>query len=107
MGLDDVTLGDPRLQSSILELVQFGVIAGRRLGKNVLTVLTGNTIEDGSYAIEWSKALLGRCLVVDVNPDFNIWIDLKDNQDIDPVVVGFLKDHNEFFAPKVDCEKTT
>lgn len=105
--LDDVTLSDPRLQSAILEIVQFGKIAGETLGKNVIVVLTGNTTADGAYAVEWSKPLLGRCLLVNLEPDMDVWLDLDDNQDIDPVVVGFLKDHPEFFAPKVDDEKTT
>ncbi|MCP4482595.1 MAG: hypothetical protein GY817_07495, partial [bacterium] len=105
--LDDVTLGDPRLQSSILEIVQFGVIAGRQLGRNVFVMLTGNTTEDGAYAIEWSKALLGRCMLISLEPNFDIWTGYPDNQDVDAVVVAFLKDHSQFFAPNVDDEATT
>jgi hypothetical protein len=105
--LDDVTLGDPRLQSSILEIVQFGVIAGRQLGRNVFVILTGNTTEDGAYAVEWSKALLGRCMLIGLEPNFDIWTGYPDNQDVDAVVVAFLKDHAQFFAPNVDDEKTT
>jgi hypothetical protein len=105
--LDDVTLGDPRLQSSILEIVQFGVIAGRQLGRNVFVILTGNTTEDGAYAVEWSKALLGRCMLIGLEPNFDIWTGYPDNQDVEAVVVAFLKDHAQFFAPNVDDEKTT
>ncbi len=104
---DDVTLGDPQLQSAILEIVQFGVIANEKLGRNVLIILTGNGTSDGSYAVEWSKALLGRALLIDFEPDFDYWLNLDSNQDVDPVVVGFLKDFPDFFAPEVDCEKTT
>lgn len=105
--LDDVTLGDPRLQSAILEVVQFGMIANEKLGRNVIIVLTGNTTADGAYAVEWSKPLLGRCMLVNLEPNYDIWCDLKDNQDVEPVVMGFLKDHNSFFAPEVGDEDTT
>lgn len=105
--LDDVTLGDPRLQSAILEVVQFGMIANEKLGRNVIIVLTGNTTADGAYAVEWSKPLLGRCLLVNLEPNFDHWCDLEVNQDLDAVIIGFLKDHNAFFAPEVDDEETT
>jgi len=105
--LDDVTLGDPSLQAAILEIVQFGVIAGEKLGRNVLIFLTGNKTDDGAYAVEWSKPLLGRCMLIDVEPNFDVWVDLKENSTIDPVIVGFLKDHPHFFAPVVDDPKTT
>jgi hypothetical protein len=98
--LDDVTIADPRLQGAILELVQFGVIAGETLGINVLIILTGNGVEDGSYASAWSGALLGRALFVSKEPDFDVWLELQDNKSIDPVVVAFLKDHPKFFAPE-------
>jgi hypothetical protein len=105
--LDDVTLGDPRLQSAVLEVVQFGVIANDQIGRNVIIVLTGNTTADGAYAVEWSKPLLGRCMLVNLEPNFDIWCDLDDNQNIEPVVLGFLKDHGSFFAPEVGDDDTT
>jgi len=105
--LDDVTLGDPRLQSAVLEVVQFGVIANDQIGRNVIIVLTGNTTADGAYAVEWSKPLLGRCMLVNLEPNFDIWCDLDDNQNIEPVVMGFLKDHGSFFAPEVGDDDTT
>lgn len=105
--LDDVTLGDPRLQSAVLEVVQFGMIANEKIGDNVIIILTGNTTADGAYAVEWSKPLLGRCMLVNLEPKFDIWVDLDDNQGIEAVIVGFLKDHGKFFAPEVGDEETT
>lgn len=105
--LDDVTLGDPRLQSAVLEVVQFGIIANEQIGRNVIIVLTGNTTADGAYAVEWSKPLLGRCMLVNLEPNYDVWCDLDDNQNIEPVVMGFLKDHGSFFAPEVGDDDTT
>lgn len=103
--LDDVTLADPRLQSGLLELVQFGRIGDFDIGPNVLIAMTGNGIEDGCHATEWNKALLGRSLLVEYEPDFDKWIQLPCNTNIDPSVVGFLKSFGQFFAPHADDEK--
>lgn len=103
--LDDVTLADPRLQSGLLELVQFGRIGDFELGENVLIAMTGNGIEDGCSAVEWNKALLGRSMLINYEPDFDTWIDLPANKNLDPSVVGFLKENPGFFAPSADDEK--
>ncbi|MBD8089161.1 hypothetical protein IFT48_04135 [Pseudomonas fluorescens] len=97
--LDDVTLADPRLQSGLLELVQFGRIGDFEIGENVLVAMTGNGIEDGCSAVEWNKALLGRSMLINYEPDFDAWIDYPCNRDLDPSVIGFLKENGGFFAP--------
>ncbi len=105
--LDDVTLGDPRLQSGLLELVQFGRIGDFQLGKNVLIAMTGNGVEDGCSAVEWNKALLGRSMLVKYEPNFDEWMELPCNRSLDPSVAGFLKAFSGFFAPKPDDEKAS
>lgn len=97
--LDDVTLADPRLQSGLLELVQFGRIGDFQIGDNVLVAMTGNGIEDGCSAVEWNKALLGRSMLINYEPDFDAWLEYPANRDLDPSVVGFLKENPGFFAP--------
>jgi len=97
--LDDVTLADPRLQSGLLELVQFGRIGDFEIGENVLVAMTGNGIEDGCSAVEWNKALLGRSMLINYEPDFDAWIDYPCNRELDPSVIGFLKENQGFFAP--------
>lgn len=102
---DDVTLADERLQSAILEIVQFGRIGDVLLGKNVLPVMTGNTVQDGCFATEWSKALLGRCQLIHFEPNFDQWLAAECNSNLDPSVIAFLKDNPQFFAPAVSDEK--
>lgn len=103
--LDDVTLGDPRLQSGLLELVQFGRIGDFQLGKNVVIAMTGNGINDQCSAVEWNKALLGRSMLIEYEPDFDAWMDLPCNKSIDASVAGFLKAFPGFFAPSADDDK--
>lgn len=100
--LDDVTLADPRLQSGLLELVQFGRIGDFQLGPNVLIAMTGNGIEDGCSAVEWNKALLGRSMFVEYEPDFTAWLEYDCNKELDTTVIGFLKENEGFFAPSAD-----
>jgi hypothetical protein len=103
--LDDVTLADPRLQSGLLELVQFGRIGDFELGINVLVAMTGNGVGDGCSAVEWNKALLGRSMFVEYEPDFDAWLKYPCNKDIDSSVVGFLKEYHGFFAPTTDDDQ--
>lgn len=102
--LDDITTGDERLQSAVLDIVQFHSIGEEKLGGNVLIVLTGNRSDDGCYAVEWSKALLGRCMVIEHQADFKKWLVHKDNTNTDPIVIAFLHDNPEYFAPQVSDE---
>ncbi len=105
---DDVTLSDGRVQNALLEIIQFGVIANRRIGKNVVVFLTGNKTDDGAYAIEWSAPLVGRCVKISLEPSFDLWLTYPDNQNVCPTVVGFLKEHgNKWFAPASGDEDTT
>lgn len=103
--LDDVTLADPRLQSGLLELVQFGRIGDFELGANVLVAMTGNGVGDGCSAVEWNKALLGRSMFVEYEPDFDTWLGYPCNKDLDPSVVGFLKENGGYFAPGADDDQ--
>jgi len=103
--LDDVTLADPRLQSGLLELVQFGRIGDFELGENVLVAMTGNGVGDGCSAVEWNKALLGRSMFVEYEPDFDAWLKYPCNENLDPAVVGFLKEQSSYFAPGADDDK--
>lgn len=95
---DDVTLSDPRVQGALLEIVQFGVIGGERIGKNVLIFLTGNTVNDGAYAVEWSSALIGRCVFLKPKPNFKRWLSFEENLNICPSVVSFLHENPRFFC---------
>ena len=105
--LDDVTAAEPRLQSAILDLVQFGRIANMELGENVVIFLTGNETGDGSYASPWSKALISRSHFVSFEPDLNKWLNYPCNIQVDGSVVAFLKQHPEAFAPISDDDKWT
>ena len=68
--IDDVTGGDPSLQTALLEMVQFGRIGEHELGKNVAIALTGNGVEDSANAVPWNTALMGRCVTIKYFPDF-------------------------------------
>lgn len=99
---DDVTLGDPSLQSAILEIVQFGRIGKHKLGKNVLVAMTGNGIDHGCSAVEWNQALMTRSMVVNLKPNFKAWQKLECNQGMDARLMGFLINNQEdFWCPNM------
>lgn len=96
---DDVTGGDQSLQNTMLELVQFGRIGGHQLGPNIVVVMTGNNTTDGAYAIEWSNALIGRSHFINYKANFEYWMELPVNKNLDPIVAGFLSENPDYFAP--------
>lgn len=102
--LDDTTGGDPSLQTALLELVQFGRIGEHELGKNVAIALTGNGIEDAANAVPWNAALMGRCHTIKYLPNLDVWSELEVNKRIDPIIMSFLKNNREWFAPSLGSE---
>lgn len=99
--VDDVTAADPSVQSALLEIAQFGRIGDHQLGENVAIVFTGNGVSDGAYAAQWSSALINRCHYVEFRASLDVWKELEENANIDPVVYGFLVANPMFFAPEV------
>lgn len=99
---DDVTLADYRVQGGLLDILQYGGIGGKKLGKNVQLFLTGNEPGQGCDANPWNKALLGRCQLVKYRPDFNTWLELKCNKNLDSVLKAFLINEDAAFSPEID-----
>ncbi len=103
---DDVTAADPSIQSTLLEISQFGTIGGHRLGKNVAVVMTGNGISDAAYANNWSTALINRSHYIQFKPSLQTWFSLPDNANADPIIYGFLKNYGtDWFAPEISDQK--
>lgn len=102
--LDDTTGGDPSLQTALLELVQFGRVGEHELGKNVAIALTGNGIEDGANAVPWNTALMGRCHTIKYLPNYDLWSELDVNKKVDPVIMSFLEENKDWFAPSIGGE---
>lgn len=105
--LDDVTLANPQVMNTILNLAQNYCIGEHKLGINVLLVITGNGLEDGAGACSWNKPLLGRCCFIQWKADFNKWINHEHNQNMNSLILYFLKEHEDFFAPKVNAKDFT
>jgi hypothetical protein len=96
---DDVTGADPSVQNALYDLSQFHRIGGHKLGKNVLIMMTGNMSHDGSYAVPWNTALLGRSWAIQFKPSLDTWLKRPENKRADPYIVGFLKAYPDWFAP--------
>lgn len=99
--IDDVTAADPSVQSALLEIAQFGRIGEHQLGENVAIVMTGNGISDGAYAAQWSSALINRSHYVEFRASLDVWKNLPENRDVDPIIYGFLMANKGAFAPEV------
>lgn len=99
--IDDVTAADPSVQSALLEIAQFGKIGEHQLGENVAIVMTGNGISDGAYAAQWSSALINRSHYVEFRASLDVWKNLPENKNADPIIYGFLMANRDAFAPEV------
>lgn len=99
--IDDVTAADPSVQSALLEIAQFGKIGEHQLGENVAIVMTGNGISDGAYAAQWSSALINRSHYVEFRASLDVWKNLPENLNVDPIIYGFLMANKDAFAPEV------
>jgi len=87
--LDELDKASEDLQAPLLEFIQFRTING--LKTNIKAVLaTGNLPDEGAYSNLLSKALTGRCIIHELKPEFNYWVDWMVKEKKNPLPVGFL-----------------
>lgn len=97
--LDEIDKSPPENLQPLLELLLYRTINGRPLNIQSI-IMTGNLPDEQTYAEPLSHALTNRAMIFELVPDINIWLKWGRNNDLHPLVLGFLsKEENaaEFF----------
>lgn len=97
--VDEVDKADSEMTSPFLEIMQSHTIGGNRL-KIQAIVATGNMPDDNSYSKPISHALTNRGMVFQIETVFEKWREWAVANNINPLVIGFLSQHSDFFMRK-------
>lgn len=92
---DELDKARPELQNPMLELFQFRSINGTKL--NIKSVYaTGNLPDENAFSQPVSHALMNRCKVYRFNSSYEPWSKWAVENNINPLVVGFLSRNQNF-----------
>ena len=98
---DEVDKAMPECTAPLLEILQFKKINGKPI--NVAScLLTGNLPEERTYSSAISTALLDRGSKYLLSFDFYKWIDWAKQNNVHPLILGFLKSDNQWACGKID-----
>ncbi len=104
--VDELDKAKPELQNPLLELFQFHSINGTPLDIQAI-IATGNLPEEGAFSQPISMALTNRCKVYRLTHSFEAWREWAQENNVNPLVVGFLSKHQEFLCmPTVEGDPT-
>lgn len=96
---DEVDKASTDTTHTLLELLQFGSINGRKLNMRG-AVLTGNLPDEHAHSQQISHAITKRCKTYKLNIDFKQWRNWALDAGLNEMVVGFLISNNDWLYKK-------
>lgn len=93
--LDELTAADPSVQKAALQLVLDRQIGEYKLPEGWRIVCAGNRQQDRAGSFKMLSPLANRMAHLDVEPDVDSWIDWGLRNDLDPVIMAFLRYRQE------------
>ena len=101
--LDEINAAAPSIQASAYQLVLDKKIGTYELPKGWVVIAAGNRTNDRSVAYRLPTALANRFTHLEIVPKLDEWTSWGWKNDIDPMIISFLKIHSELllsFNPK-------
>jgi len=107
MVVDEIDKLKPELQAPMLELFsKTRSINGR---KTAITscIATGNMMDENAFSQPVSHALMNRCMVFQMNCEFEPWRDHAVKSNVNGLIVGFLSQNPDRLLTKTDSSDET
>lgn len=89
--LDELTAADPSVQKAALQLVLNRAVGEYKLPKGWRVVAAGNRQQDRAGSFKLLSPLANRMAHIEIEPDVKAWAEWAMRENIDPVVIAFLK----------------
>lgn len=102
---DEVDKAATETTQTLLELLQFGSINGRKLNVKA-SILTGNLPDEHAHTNQISHAISKRCKTYKLDLDFNMWREWAFKNNVHDHIIQFLSSNPEFLyktAPDGDA----
>ena len=94
--LDEITAAPQSVQAAAYQITLDKKVGEHKLPANTIVIAAGNRVSDRSVAYKMPKALSNRLLHFDVSCDFDDWKDWALNNNIHPLVLGFLSFREDY-----------
>ena len=88
--LDEISAAPQSVQAAAYQITLDKKVGEHSLPKNCLVIAAGNRVSDKSVANKMPKALANRLMHFDVITDFDNWKKWAIDNDVHPMVLGFL-----------------
>jgi len=93
---DEFTNCDKRLQAPLQQFFLYKELGDYKAPKHTYLVAAGNSVDDGCFAYELSRALEDRFCIVSLQIDVDSWMDWALENQIHPSIISFIKTKPEF-----------
>ena len=104
--LDELTAAPPAVQAAAYQLTLDRRIGEHELPGNCLVIGAGNRTTDHSVAYRMPNALANRMQHYEVSPDFDSWSKWAMQNEVHPLVLGFLAfDNSKFYDSKAGADR--
>jgi hypothetical protein len=104
--LDELDKAKNELQNPLLELLQFHTLNGAHIDVQAF-ILTGNLPDEGAFSRPVSHALTNRCMVYKLEHDFQTWHKWALNNNVNPLVLGYLNRYQEMLCQPPNADDPT
>ncbi len=95
--LDELSAAPQSVQAAAYQITLDRVIGEHKLPDNCIVIAAGNRITDKSVAFKMPKALANRLMHIEVDADFDSWLEWAVGGGINPKVIGFLAFRRDLF----------
>jgi len=91
--LDEINAASPAIQASAYQLVLDRKVGTYALPADWIVIAAGNRVTDRSVAYKLPTALANRFTHLQINPSIDEWTQWAWKNQIDPLIIGFLRYH--------------
>ncbi len=102
--LDEISAAPQSVQAAAYQITLDRVVGEHKLPENCIVISAGNRLTDKSVAYKMPKALANRLMHIEIDADFDSWLEWAVVRGINPRVIGFLSFKRDYFIEEVASE---
>lgn len=95
--LDELSACSATMQAAAYQITLDRIIGEHKLPDNCIVIAAGNRLTDKSVAFKMPKALANRLCHIEINPNFDSWMDWAKKNNIHYKIIDFLVSRRDFF----------
>lgn len=94
--LDEISAAPQSVQAAAYQITLDRIIGEHKLPENCIVLAAGNRLTDKSVSFKMPKALANRLCHLEIESNFDSWLEWAISSGISPLVTGFLSFRNDY-----------